>query len=580
MRKLNECADYKNIREIINYMCSKWPENKAFTLKEKIKDKIKYTDITFKQYENEINYIGTALRNLKVDDLRVAIIGANSYPWAVSFLATTTGDAIAVPLDKGLPDDEIEMSLIRSKANVIVFDSKYKDALANMMNKGKTFLKQFICVDDIDMEDFKKKTKTTAVTTFKEFLNKGKELFKKDKSFTKVKIDDDKTCEIVFTSGTTSQSKMVELSNRNVASNVAGLNKVETIYDNDTTICLLPYHHTFGSTGLLFMQSNGARAVFCDGLRYIQDNFLEYGVTTFIGVPLLIEAMDKKVWAKVEKMKKTKLIKMAMKVTNALRHIGIDLRQKVYKEIHENLGKLRFIVSGAAALDPKVARDFDAWGFLVAQGYGLTETSPVISGESDKERKIGSVGMPLPGVEARIDNPDENGIGEICVKGPNVMKGYYDNKEATDEVLVDGWFHTGDLGKIDKKGYIFITGRKKNVIVLKNGKNIFPEEQEAILNQKDYCIESLVFGKPDRDDDLLISVEIQYDKDYFKDKLNMTDEKEIYDYIWEDIKKVNTTVPKYKHIKKLYLTADEMIKTSTAKTKRNEEIKKILANEK
>ena len=449
-----------------------------------------------------------------------------------------------------------------------------------MMNKGKTFLKQFICVDDIDMEDFKTKAKTTAVTTFKEFLNKGKELFKKDKSFTKVKIDDDKTCEIVFTSGTTSQSKMVELSNRNVASNVAGLNKVETIYDNDTTICLLPYHHTFGSTGLLFMQSNGARAVFCDGLRYIQDNFLEYGVTTFIGVPLLIEAMDKKVWAKVEKMKKTKLIKFAMKVTNALRHIGIDLRQKVYKEIHENLGKLRFIVSGAAALDPKVAKDFDAWGFLVAQGYGLTETSPVISGESDKERKIGSVGMPLPGIEARIDNPDADGIGEICVKGPNVMKGYYDNKEATDEVLVDGWFHTGDLGRIDKKGYIFITGRKKNVIVLKNGKNIFPEEQEAILNQKDYCIESLVFGKPDRDDDLLISVEIQYDKDYFKNKLNMTDEKEIYDYIWEDIKKVNTTVPKYKHIKKLYLTADEMIKTSTAKTKRNEEIKKILANEK
>jgi long-chain acyl-CoA synthetase len=269
-----------------------------------------------------------------------------------------------------------------------------------------------------------------------------------------------------------------------------------------------------------------------------------------------------------------------MKVTNALRHIGIDLRKKVYKEIHENLGKLRFIVSGAAALDPKVAKDFDAWGFLVAQGYGLTETSPVISGESDKERRIGSVGMPLPGIEARIDNPDADGIGEICVKGPNVMKGYYDNKEATDEVLVDGWFHTGDLGRIDKKGYIFITGRKKNVIVLKNGKNIFPEEQEAILNQKDYCIESLVFGKPDRDDDLLISVEIQYDKDYFKNKLNMTDEKEIYDYIWEDIKKVNTTVPKYKHIKKLYLTADEMIKTSTAKTKRNEEIKKILANEK
>jgi long-chain acyl-CoA synthetase len=579
MRKLNDCADYQNIREIINYMCSKWPENKAFTLKNKVKDKVEYTDINFKQYKDEINYVGTALKNLNIKDMRVAIIGINSYPWAVSFLAATTCDAIAIPLDKGLPDEEIEMSLIRSHANVIVFDSKYKEALVKMMSEGKTELKHFICIDDEDMKDFESKVTAITVTTFKEFLDKGKDLFKKDKSFTKIKIDNDKTCEIVFTSGTTSQSKMVELSNKNVAANVAGLNKVETIYDTDTTICLLPYHHTFGSTGLLFMQSNGARAVFCDGLRYIQDNFIEYGVTTFIGVPLLIEAMDKKIWAKAEKTGKAKIVKIAMKVTNALRHIGIDLRQKVYKEIHENLGKLRFIVSGAAALDPKVARDFDAWGFLVAQGYGLTETSPVISGESDKEHRFGSVGMPLPGIEARIDNPDENGIGEICVKGPSVMKGYYDNKEATDEVLVDGWFHTGDLGRIDKKGYIFITGRKKNVIVLKNGKNVFPEEQETLLNQKDYCVESLVFGKPDKDDDLLISVEIQYDKDYFKDKLNMTDEKEIYDYIWEDIKKFNTTVPRYKHIKKLYLTADAMIKTSTAKTKRNEEIKKILANE-
>jgi len=581
MSKLYPCDDYQNIREIIEFMCNKWPDNNAFTLKEKNGKEVKYRDITFKEYKKDIEYFGTALMNFNIQNLRLAIIGPNSYPWAISFLATTTGAGVAVPLDKGLPEAEIESSIIRSKSNCLVFDSKHIEEIKNIISRGNVKIEKYICTEDIDVKGFVKETKLSKdkVCLFSKMLEEGQNLLEKknNRKFVDAEIDNDAMCEIVFTSGTTSQSKMVMLSNRNVASNVAALDWSEKIYDNDTTICLIPFHHTFGSTGLLFMQSNGARAVFCDGLRYIQDNLIEYGVTTFIGVPLLIETMDKKVWQKVKKMNKTRLVKCAMAVSNFLRHIGIDIRQKLFKDIHENLGKLRFVVSGAAALDPKVAKDFDTWGFEVAQGYGLTETSPVLAGETRKEHKFGTVGPAMPNVELKIFEPDEDGIGELIAKGPNVMLGYYEDQEATDEVLIDGWFHTGDLAKIDDEGFVYITGRKKNVIVLKNGKNIFPEELESILNQKEYVIESLVFGYPDGDD-LIVSVEIQYDKDYFENELNMTDEKAIEEYIWNDIKEFNQTVPQYKHIKKLFVTTETMIKTTTAKTKRKEEIAKILAN--
>ena len=278
----------------------------------------------------------------------------------------------------------------------------------------------------------------------------------------------------------------------------------------------------------------------------------------------------------VKKQGKEKTINRAKKLSNALLKVGIDVRKKLFKQLLDKLGgNMRFVVSGAAAIDKQVAEDFNSWGILTIQGYGLTETSPVLCAENEKCLKLGSVGIPLIDVEVKIDNPNEKGIGEIIAKGPNVMLGYYKNEEATKNSLIDGWYHTGDLGYIDRSGYLFITGRKKNVIVLKNGKNIYPEEIEVLINNFPYVTETLVFGYP-KGDDLILSAKIVYDEHYVKNNFKDLSKEEFEEKVWNDIKEINTTVPKYKHVKKIIVTDEPMIKTTTAKIKRFEEIEKII----
>ena len=368
------------------------------------------------------------------------------------------------------------------------------------------------------------------------------------------------------------------LSHKNIASNIYALTSAEKIYDTDVNIAFLPFHHTFGSTGLTFFLSCGAKNVFCDGLRHIAQNLKEYKVSVFVCVPLILEAMHKKIMQEIEKQGKTKKVKFAMKISNFLLKFGIDIRRKIFKDVLNNLGgNLRFVVSGAAAIDKNVAKDFNAFGILTVQGYGLTETSPVLCAENAKSIRYGSVGFPVCNVEVKIDNPNEKGIGEVIAKGPNVMAGYYENEEATNETLIDGWFHSGDLGYIDKDGYVFITGRKKNVIVLKNGKNVYPEELEVLINNLTYVEESMVFGMP-KDDDLVLSAKIVYNKDYIKDTYPNITKEELEKIIWEDIKAINKTLTNYKHIKNIIITDEPMIKTTTAKIKRFQEIEAITKN--
>lgn len=292
-------------------------------------------------------------------------------------------------------------------------------------------------------------------------------------------------------------------------------------------------------------------------------------------MPLLLEMMYKKINKEVERQGKTKILKLGRKISNFLLHLGIDIRRKLFKEVLDQLGgNLRLAVSGAAAIDKEVAKGFNEMGIEAIQGYGLTETAPVLTAENDEHIRFGSVGFPLLNVEVAIDNPNEKGIGEVKAKGPNVMLGYYEMPEETKEVLKDGWFYTGDLGYIDKDGYLFITGRKKNVIVLKNGKNIYPEELEVLINNLPYVVESMAFGYP-KDDDLLLSAKIVYNEEYLKEILPEANEEEIKEYVWKDIKeKINKGMPNYKHIKKIIVTTEPMIKTTTQKVKRFEEIKK------
>ena len=568
--KLYDATEFENIRDILNNAIAKYPSNIAFTIKNKENKEVKYRDITYKEFGDEINYLGTAFLRLGFKGKNVAVISKNRYEWALTYYAVLDGVGRIIPLDKGLPEQEIELSLIRSKADVIVFEESYTDIILNIMKHNKTQLKEYICMDNVEENRFKKMT---------ELLLLGKqEILNGNNEYLNAEIDNNAISIVLFTSGTTSLAKAVMLSHKNIASNIYALTSAEKIYDTDVNIAFLPFHHTFGSTGLTFFLSCGAKNVFCDGLRHIAQNLKEYKVSVFVCVPLILEAMHKKIMQEIEKQGKTKKVKFAMKISNFLLKFGIDIRRKIFKDVLNNLGgNLRFVVSGAAAIDKNVAKDFNAFGILTVQGYGLTETSPVLCAENAKSIRYGSVGFPVCNVEVKIDNPNEKGIGEVIAKGPNVMAGYYENEEATNETLIDGWFHSGDLGYIDKDGYVFITGRKKNVIVLKNGKNVYPEELEVLINNLTYVEESMVFGMP-KDDDLVLSAKIVYNKDYIKDTYPNITKEELEKIIWEDIKAINKTLTNYKHIKNIIITDEPMIKTTTAKIKRFQEIEAITKN--
>ena len=568
--KLYDATEFENIRDILNNAIAKYPSNIAFTIKNKENKEVKYRDITYKEFGDEINYLGTAFLRLGFKGKNVAVISKNRYEWALTYYAVLDGVGRIIPLDKGLPEQEIELSLIRSKADVIVFEESYTDIILNIMKHNKTQLKEYICMDNVEENRFKKMT---------ELLLLGKqEMLNGNNEYLNAEIDNNAISIVLFTSGTTSLAKAVMLSHKNIASNIYALTSAEKIYDTDVNIAFLPFHHTFGSTGLTFFLSCGAKNVFCDGLRHIAQNLKEYKVSVFVCVPLILEAMHKKIMQEIEKQGKTKKVKFAMKISNFLLKFGIDIRRKIFKDVLNNLGgNLRFVVSGAAAIDKNVAKDFNAFGILTVQGYGLTETSPVLCAENAKSIRYGSVGFPVCNVEVKIDNPNEKGIGEVIAKGPNVMAGYYENEEATNETLIDGWFHSGDLGYIDKDGYVFITGRKKNVIVLKNGKNVYPEELEVLINNLTYVEESMVFGMP-KDDDLVLSAKIVYNKDYIKDTYPNITKEEVEKIIWEDIKAINKTLTNYKHIKNIIITDEPMIKTTTAKIKRFQEIEAITKN--
>ena len=563
-KEKKEFIDFKNIKEIIKYSTENYAENTAFTIKNKTGKNTEYKKITYKQLNEDINALGTALLKLGLKGKRIAIIGKNRYEWILSYITTLNGVGIAVPLDKGLPEQEIILSVQRSKADAIIFEENMIDFMKKIKQENETNLTQYILMDDVREEGFLNLNKL--IETGKEEVNKG------NKEYIDAEIDNEKMSVILFTSGTTSLAKAVMISHRNIASNVAALKYEQPFCSSDTNIAFLPFHHMYGSTCLILMLIDGVNNVCCDGLRHIQENLKEYKVSVFVCVPLILEAMHKKIMQTIDKTGQRKKFEFGKKLSKFLLKIGIDVRRKLFKQILDELGgEVRAVVCGAAALNTKVAEDFNAIGVYTVQGYGLTETAPVVSGENKDTLGYNSCGKPLLNVEVKISNPNEDGIGEIAVKGPNVMLGYYENEEATKEVLKDGWFYTGDLGYLGKKGHIYIAGREKSVIVLKNGKNIYPEEIETLISNLPYVAENMVFGYP-KGDDLVLSAKIVYNPEYFKgDSKNKIQSK-----IWSDIKQINTELTTFKHIKKLIVTDEPMIKTTTAKVKRFEEIKKIL----
>lgn len=436
-----EVKEFNNVKELIYHVADKYSSQIAFVIKHQNGKEIDYENITYKKLLEDINKLGTALFEMGFQGKRVAVIGRNRYEWAISHLANLLGGIVSVPLDKDLQYDELENSLIRSKASLIIFDEKLTDKISEIKENGKTELTEFVCMSET--EGFK---------SVKELIEQGEKAIREGKKeYVDATIDDNKMSILLFTSGTTSKSKAVMLSHKNIASNIYAMQSVEDIRDTDTNIAFLPFHHIFGSTCLIMMLASGVKTVFPDGLRYIKQNLNEYKVTVFVGVPVLTEAIYKTIMKEVEKQGKTKLIATAKKISNVLLKLHIDIRRKLFKQIIAALGgKLRFVISGGAPADPKISQGFNDFGIKTVQGYGLTETSPVICAEDEEHMRNGTVGVPMINDTIEIENPDENGIGEIKVKGPNVMLGYYEMEEETDSVLKDGWFYTGDLGYFDK----------------------------------------------------------------------------------------------------------------------------------
>lgn len=529
--------EFNNIRELVEFTSQKFSQNTAFKIKNKVGKEVSYRNVTYTDLMDDIRALGKYFLFHGLDKKRISVVGKNCYEWMLVFLSVLSVNGIIIPIDKDLSKELAEGQLKDSEADALFYVGDFTEIFA----ENKNFLK--VCMAD---------------DTFSKMLEEGRNL-DNDADFDSIKVDSDKMSILLFTSGTSAASKAVMLSQRNITSDIYGMSLWEDFKETDVNLAILPFHHTFGMTQIVIFLSHGICNVFCEGLR-IAKALNEYKVTILVAVPRITDEIYAKSIRTLEKRNKLKSVNRAIAFSGALKKIGIDIRRKLMKPLIDAMGgALRMLIIGAAPANPDVIKWFNAIGVLTVQGYGLTETSPCVSAENEKNMRRGSVGKAIPGVDVKINEPDSDQIGEIIVKGKNVMLGYYNDEEKSHNVLKDGYFYTGDMGYIDKDGYIFITGRKKNVIVQGNGKNIYPEELEMMLSKSGYVKECIVYNKRENDKDY-ICAKIVYDSDLNEDEIRPEIEKHI--------NKINSDLPMYKQIKTYELTDKEMEKTSTLKIKR------------
>ena len=562
-----EAQPVYDCREIVKKSAAKYKDKTAF----KFKRDGKIIEKTYIEFDQDVDALGTALHSLGLKGCKIAVIGENRYEWAVSYMAIINGTGIGVPLDKYLPAGEIENLIERSEASAIFYSKSYQETMEELARK-ETSIKYFICMDEFAtiVDDPRFLSMADLIKMGNELLDKG------DRNFTDEYIDRNAMSILLFTSGTTKISKGVMLSHSNIASNVTSLTAILEVYPTDVHLSLLPLHHTFENTvGLMFMLHMGVTIAYAEGIRQIANNIKEFRVTILVAVPAIFEALYSKVLEGIEKAGKKELVEKMKKVSGFLLKLGIDVRRKIFASILNKLGPdLRLFVSGAAPINPEILKGIESFGITFLQGYGLTETSPVVSVTTFFVKSHGTVGIPIKDVEITIDNPDENGMGEILVRGDNVMLGYYENPEETQEVMEkDGWFRTGDLGIIDENGLLKITGRAKSMIVLSNGKKAFPEEYETLLNALPAVKDSFVWGYKASDGDVEICAKIVLNKEYMEE--NNYGVEEIADILEQQIRDINSNIPKYKIIRYFVMTFEDLVKTTTLKIKRHIEEEKL-----
>lgn len=570
--KFYEETHYTDVKEIFKRSIEKYKNNIYILERPEHDHKAKFEEFTYERFGNDVINLGTGLiKHLNLKGERIIIIGENTYYWYVSYFSILCGAGIAVPVDKELPNNEIENVIKRSRASAVIFSKKKKDAIEKIKD-NLPMVKYFIEMNsnanlqgrDIGIEK--------VIEEGKKITNEG------NTEYMDIEIDPEEFKFLIFTSGTTSQAKGVMLCHRNLAENVNAVSKYVKIYESDRFFSVLPLHHTYESSiGALLPFANGSSVTVCGGLRYIVPDMQEAKPTAMLAVPLLVENLYKKINQTIEKSGKAGLVNSMIHVTNALKGVGIDIKRKVFKEIYDNLGgNMRIIVSAAAPIDKKIGRWVQDIGIEFLQGYGLTETAPIAALTPECDPRVGSVGLPVNCAQIKIHNPNENGEGEIWIKSKTLMLGYYEDEEATKEVVYDGWFNSGDIGYQDKDGYVYVTGRSKNVIVTQNGKNIYPEEIELLLSKIPEIAECMVYGKEvEGEKELIISVKVIPNKEEIE-RLHGKDlkEEEIHKIIWNKIKEVNKSLTSYKAIKNLELKHDEFAKTTTMKIKRYVELQK------
>lgn len=570
-----DMTHYKTVKEFFLKSIKEYSDNPCIL--EKPNHKEPYKEITYKEFGEDVLGLGTALINvLNLKDKKVIIIGETQYGWYVSYMAMLCGVGIAVPTDRELPINELENIIKRSKASAIIYSPKKEDDIKKIKEKVPE-VEYFI-----EMKSDKKLEGRDI--GLQNLIDLGKDIIKSgNNSFEQIEIDPEEFKILFFTSGTTSNSKGVILNNRNLAENINAVSAYVKLYPIDRLFSVLPLHHCYESTiGFLLPIAFGSSIAVCEGLRYIVPNLQEAKPTAILTVPLLVESLYKKINEKIVKSKKDKMVNTMISVTNALKGAGIDIKKKVFKEIYDNLGgNLRIIVSAAAPIDKKVGIWLENIGITFLQGYGLTETAPISALTPEYKTCVGSAGKAIVQADIKVKEPNENGEGEILIKTPTLMMGYYEDEEETKKVIdKEGYFNSGDIGYIDDEGYIFITGRSKNVIVTQNGKNIYPEEIEMLLDKVDEIKESMVYGKKPEakskkeEKELIITARVIPDYEKIEELHGKVSKDEIYDLIWKKVKEVNKKLTSYKAIKSLEIKEGEFEKTSTMKIKRYKELNK------
>ena len=540
-----------------------------------------FQPITYGKVKEDVDALGTALLDWGLKGEKIAVIGETSYNWLLVYFATVCGVGTIVPLDKNLPINELEGLVKRSKAKAI-FYSKKSESLAEMLmeqlakskKKHRPFdLEFFVAMGEQDDEE----KNGIKVCAMEKLLERGRRLLKNGiTSFVEAEVKPDDFATLMFTSGTTGASKGVMLSQANIAKNVENMSKLVQLGKDMVVLSILPVHHAYEMTCVMWTTFYQGRTIaICEGVKYIQKNMAEVGAGCLVGVPLVFEKMYQSIWRQAEKRGEVDKLRKAIDLSRKLKlYNSRKVIKKLFKPIHQNFGgKMQLFIAGGAAIDPKIIEDFEAMGIPMIQGYGMSENGPIIAVNQDRYSIASSVGRPMPGTEVKIIEPNDEGVGEVCCKGPSVMLGYYENPEETEKVLKDGWLHTGDLGYIDDNGFLYLTGRKKTVIVTKGGKNIYPEEIEAfILSSSTLVKEVMIKGVTEKTGNTVLIAEIFPDDDSLKKHKGKELKKEGEDakmrIFHEIIDEINDKLPPYKMIKRIILRDEEFPKTTTGKLKR------------